>query len=62
MKVKTDYMKVKTIETFVKSMEDARNVLRKEAAQGDLYSGLQADVLDPVIQNLRAILEGRVGE
>lgn len=57
MRVKTDYMKVKTIRNFVKAMEDARDILRKEAEAGDLYSGLQADVLDPVISKLHAILD-----
>lgn len=61
MKVKTDYMKIKTIGDFVKAMEDARGILRKEAEEGDLYSGLQADVLDPVISQLKTILDGRAG-
>lgn len=61
MKVKTDYMKIKTIGDFVKAMEDAREILRKEAEGGDLYSGLQADVLDPVISQLKTILDGKAG-
>lgn len=60
MRVKTDYMKIKTIVQYVKAMEDARDILRKEAEEGDLYSGLQADVLDPVINHLKTILEGRL--
>lgn len=58
MRVKTDYMKVKTVETFIKSMEDARDQLRLEAEEGDLFSKLQADVLDPVIHNLKVIIYG----
>lgn len=56
VKIKTDYMRVKAITTFVKAMEDARDQLRKEADAGDLYSGLQADVLDPIIHNMNLIL------
>lgn len=59
MRVKSDYLKVKTIGEYVKAMEDARDILRKEAEEGDLYSGLQADVLDPVISHLTTILEGK---
>lgn len=58
MRVRTDYMKVRTIREFVKGMEDARDTLRQEAEAGDLYSGLQADVLDPIIHNLTVILSG----
>lgn len=56
MKIKTDYMRVKAITVFLEAMEDARDQLRKEAEEGDLYSGLQADVLDPIIHNLNVIL------
>lgn len=58
MRVRTDYMKVRTIREFVKGMEQARDTLRQEAEAGDLYSGLQADVLDPIIHNLNIILSG----
>lgn len=59
MRVKTDYMKIKTISEFVKGLEDARDTLRKEAEAGDLYSGLQADVLEPIINYLNTILGGQ---
>lgn len=61
MKIKTDYMKVKTITEFVKGLEDARDLLRKEAEGGDLYSGLQADVIDPIVAKLNEILSGNAG-
>lgn len=61
MKIKTDYMKVKTITQFVKALEDARDQLRREAEEGDLYSGLQADVIDPIVAKLNEILSGNVG-
>lgn len=58
VKIKTDYMKVKTIIQFVKALEDARDQLRREAEEGDLYSGLQADVIDPIAAKLNDILKG----
>lgn len=42
---------------FVKGLDDAAAVLRKEADDGDLYSGLQADVIDPISKSLKEILE-----
>jgi hypothetical protein len=61
MKIKTDYMKVKTIVQFVAGLEDARDILRKEAEDGNLYSGLQADVIDPILATLKRILSGEAG-
>lgn len=61
MRIKTDYMKVKTIAEFVKALEDARDLLRREAEEGDLYSGLQADVIDPIASKLNEILSGQAG-
>lgn len=62
MRVKTDYMKVRSIETFIKALDDASATLRKEADAGDLYSGLQADVIDPISAKLKEILGGTYGQ
>lgn len=54
-------MKVKVIADFVDSLDECVEILRKEAQDGNLYSGLQADVIDPIRSTLRRILSGEAG-
>lgn len=61
MQIKTDYMKVKTIRHFVESLDECVEILRQEAAEGNLYSGLQADVIEPISAQLKHILSGQEG-
>lgn len=59
MKTKTDNMKVKTVRQFIESLDECVEILRKEADDGDLYSGLQADVIEPISNKLKSILDGQ---
>lgn len=61
MQVKTDYMKVKVIAHFVQELDECVAILRKEADEGNLYSGLQADVIIPISDRLKLILSGQEG-
>jgi hypothetical protein len=61
VRVKTDYMKVKVLIEYSKALDDCINILRSESEKGDLYSGLQADVIEPINKHLKQVLEGRYG-
>lgn len=54
-------MKVKVIVEFVDSLDECVEILRKEAQDGNLYSGLQADVIEPISERLKSILAGNEG-
>jgi hypothetical protein len=61
VQVKTDYMKIKVIKQFVDSLDECMEILRAEASNGNLYSGLQADVIEPISNKLKHILSGQEG-
>lgn len=51
---------LETIGEFIESLDECVEILRKESDDGNLYSGLQADVIVPISTKLKEIVEDKL--
>lgn len=61
-KVNLNDVRIKSIRQFTRALDDCVVTLRSEAEEGNLYSGLQADVIEPISKKLKEIVGGNYGK